>query len=283
MSRKLKNPHSFLGNPHSFRESEFEPHDSYDQSRSPIMAFYRNELVISPSGNFFHRFMDLGGLAATEALFVGKVSSQAYYAIELHEIHDEFQSVHLREYLDEDYETFSMASRALQLIEWDRNHRFCGACGSETVRGSSEWVRMCPRCGHRDYPRISPSVIMAIRKGDSILLAQRPQGLTNRYTVLAGFIEPGESAEHAVRREVWEETRLQITNLRYFESQPWPFPGQILFGFLCDYESGELVPDETELMNAGWFDYRDLPDHPRMNTIAGQLIARTVAEIRAEK
>ncbi|MEQ9071767.1 MAG: NADH pyrophosphatase zinc ribbon domain-containing protein, partial [Gimesia chilikensis] len=146
MSRKLENPHSF-------RESEFEPHDSYDQRRSPIMAFYRDQLVIRPGGKFFHNFRDLGGLSAAEALFVGKVSSQAYYAIELLEIHDEFQSVHLREYLDEDYETFSIASRALQLIEWDRSHRFCGACGSETVRGASEWVRMCPSCGHRDYPR----------------------------------------------------------------------------------------------------------------------------------
>ena len=272
-----------LESPHSFRESQFEPHDSYDQNRSPIMAFYGNQLVVSRSGNFYHKFMDLDGLSTGEALFIGKLDGQSCFAIELYELQDHLESVHLRNYLNDDYETFSRASRGLQLVDWDRNHQFCGACGVQTERGDKEWVRFCPDCDHRVYPRLSPSVIMAIRKGDTILLAQRPQATSDYFTVLAGFVEPGESAEHAVRREVWEEAQLEITNLRYFESQPWPFPGQLLFGFLADYQSGELVPDERELLNAGWFDYRNLPDHPRMNTIAGRLIAQTVAEIEAEK
>ena len=272
-----------IESPYSFRESQFEPHDSYDQSRSPIMAFYGNQLVISRSGNFYHKFMDLDGLSIGETLFVGKLEGQSCFAIELFDLHDHLEAVHLRNYLNDDYETFSRASRGLQLVDWDRNHRFCGTCGAQTQRGDAEWVRFCPECDHRVYPRLSPSVIMAIRKGDSILLAQRPQATSGYFTVLAGFVEPGESAEHAVRREVWEEAQLEITNLRYFESQPWPFPGQLLFGFLADYQSGELVPDESELLNADWFDYRNLPEHPRMNTIAGRLIAQTVAEIEAEK
>ncbi len=273
-------PHQ-LKNPHSFRDSQFESHDSFDPHRSPILAFYQGKLVIRTNGSFYHKFIELDKFASGETLFVGKVDGQSYYAIELLELHEDLAEVHLRDFLEADYETFSKASRARQLIDWDRCHRFCGACGAETLRGETEWVRHCPQCGHRAYPRTSPTVIMAVRKGDQILLAQRPNGLTDLYTVLAGFVEPGESAEHAVRREVYEETQLEIDNLRYFDSQPWPFPGQILFGFLADYASGELVPDENELKNAGWFHYLDLPDHPRMNTIAGRLIAQTVAEIQA--
>ncbi|MCL4155697.1 UNVERIFIED_CONTAM: hypothetical protein GTU68_015361, partial [Idotea baltica] len=173
---------------------------------------------------------------------------------------------------------FQIAGRAQQIVEWDKTHRFCGRCGSSTDLGKNELVRFCPQCDLRAYPRLSPCVIMLVHRGDKILLAQRPGTTTNWYTVQAGFIEPGESAEEAVSREVWEETGLRISSLRYFGSQPWPFPGQLMFGYFAESAEGELNADPEELANADWFDYRELPEYPGPNTISGKLIRHFVSE-----
>lgn len=167
---------------------------------------------------------------------------------------------------------FHLAGRAVQLFQWFDQHRFCGRCGQPSTRSSNEHAMYCNACGLRQYPKIAPCVIMLIQKGEYCLLAQRPQSPHERYTVLAGFLEAGESAEAAVVREVFEETGLSIHNLHYFCSQAWHFPGQIMLGYRADYLEGALIPDEQELQNANWFHYTDLPAYPPQNTIAGRLI-----------
>ncbi len=172
----------------------------------------------------------------------------------------------------------SFAGRAVQIVEWDRNHRFCGRCGSETRRQAAELARTCPRCGLQQFPRISPAVIVRVERGDCILLARSPHFAAGVYSTLAGFVEPGESLEETVVREVREEVGVSVANIRYFGSQPWPFPHSLMIGFVADYESGELRPQEGEIEDAGWFGVDDLPGLPSRYSIARELIEEFIAQ-----
>lgn len=153
----------------------------------------------------------------------------------------------------------ALAGRAVQIIEWDKNHLFCGACGGETKRSDKHRARRCNACTLEVFPRLSPAIIVAVERGNEILLARSPHFPSGIFSVLAGFVEPGESIEEAVAREVYEETRVRVTNVRYFGSQPWPFPNSVMIGFQADYESGEVELDGDELEAAAFYAADDLP------------------------
>ncbi|HET7571813.1 MAG TPA: NAD(+) diphosphatase [Gaiellaceae bacterium] len=163
------------------------------------------------------------------------------------------------------------ATRAVHLLGFEETHRFCGSCGAESARSGEELARVCPHCGVAAYPRISPAVIMAVRRDDAVLLARRA-GVSAFWSVLAGFVEPGETLEQAVAREVAEEVGLEVEEIRYAGSQPWPFPSQLMLGFSCRWAAGEIRLDETELAEAGWFRPDELPPIPPPFTIANRLI-----------
>jgi NAD+ diphosphatase len=146
-----------------------------------------------------------------------------------------------------------VAMRAAQVAEWARTHRFCGACGSGTVLAGGERCFKCVNCGHMAYPRISPAMMVLIRKGDATLLALHTQSAVKRYVPLAGFLEAGETIEEAVHREVFEEVGLRVHNLRYFGSQSWPFPHSLMIAFTADYLDGEIRTDPNEILDARWF------------------------------
>jgi NAD+ diphosphatase len=167
---------------------------------------------------------------------------------------------------------FSIAARALEVLEWDRAHRFCGACATATVAKSDERARQCPACGSLSYPRISPAVIVAVVRGDRILLARAHRFPPGLYSVLAGFVEPGESLEECVAREVREETGIEVKGLRYFASQPWPFPHSLMIAFTAEYGGGEIRIDDSEVVDAGWYAADALPDIPAPITVARRLI-----------
>ena len=167
---------------------------------------------------------------------------------------------------------FSVAARALEILEWDRGHRFCGACGGATVPKDGERALECPRCGHLDYPRISPAVIVAVVREEKILLARARRFPPGFYSVLAGFVEPGETLEECVAREVREETGVDVKNLRYFRSQPWPFPHSLMIAFTAEHAGGEISVDESELVDAGWYAAGALPSVPDPITVARKLI-----------
>jgi NAD+ diphosphatase len=152
-----------------------------------------------------------------------------------------------------DEAVLGVAGRAAQVAEWARTHRFCGACGSATARMSGERCFKCSNCGHMAYPRISPAMMVLIRKGDSVLLALHTQSAVKRFVPLAGFLEAGESIEEAVHREVFEEVGLRVQNLRYFGSQSWPFPHSLMIAFTADYLDGEIRTDPNEILEARWF------------------------------
>lgn len=166
-----------------------------------------------------------------------------------------------------------LASRAVQLAEWARTHRYCGVCATPMQHKHGERCYVCPQCGMMAYPRISPAMMVLVRKGDEVLLAMHTNSPYKRYTALAGFLEAGESVEEAIHREVYEEVGLRVHNLQYFGSQSWPFPHSLMIAYTADYLDGEIRVDESEIADARWFGAGDeWPDLPVKVSIAARLI-----------
>ncbi len=169
-------------------------------------------------------------------------------------------------------ELFWVAGRACQVIEWERTHRYCGRCGSALVPKRGERAKECPDCGLAVFPRISPAMIVAVEKDGRILLARNRRRGLPIYSVLAGFVDPGETLEQCVHREVMEEVGIRIRNLRYFGSQPWPFPSNLMLAFTAEHASGRISIDREELLEADWYEPERLPPIPDGVTIARQMI-----------
>jgi NAD+ diphosphatase len=179
---------------------------------------------------------------------------------------------------------FALAGRAFQIMDWDRSHQFCGRCGTPTLLKEGERVRVCPACGQLHYPRIAPAVMAMVRRGQEFLLARSPHFAPGMFSALAGFVEPGETLEQTVVREVKEEVGLDVANLRYFASQPWPFPHSLMIAFHCDYAGGELQPDPAEIEAADWFSAQRLPQAlPSPISISRRLIEATLTELRTRR
>ena len=169
------------------------------------------------------------------------------------------------------------AGRAVQIVEWERTNRFCGRCGIPNELAMGERAMRCPQCRLLRFPQLSPAIITLVHRGDEVLLARShrfPEGL---FSALAGFVEPGETVEGALVREVEEEVGIRVKNLEYRSSQPWPFPNSLMLGFWAEYESGAIVLEEAEIAEAHWFPVDALPNIPGPISIANQLITSWVA------
>jgi NAD+ diphosphatase len=178
---------------------------------------------------------------------------------------------------------WSLAGRAVQIVEWARTHRFCGRCATPTVPVPHERAMRCPACGLMAFPRVAPAMITLVTRGEpgpqqQALLARGANWPTSMYSCLAGFVEPGETLEEAVRREVREEVGVLVGDVHYVSSQPWPFPHSLMVGFRAEHAAGELAPDPAEIADAGWFTRDDLPGMPGEISIARRLIDAWVAE-----
>ena len=172
-----------------------------------------------------------------------------------------------------DEQVWAIAGRAVQITAWDRTHRFCGRCAQPTHALADERARQCPQCGLTVHPRLAPAVIVLVERADGrALLARNVSFPEPFYSCLAGFVEPGETLEGAVRREVLEEVGIEVRDLRYFASQPWPFPHSLMIGFFAEYASGDLCPDGHEIADASWFSTGALPKLPGDISIARALI-----------
>lgn len=171
-----------------------------------------------------------------------------------------------------DGEMISLAGRAKQIVDWDQTHRFCGKCGRPTQPHPRERAKVCPECGLESYPVIAPAVIVAVRREDRLLLARSPGFPKEMFSVLAGFNEPGESLEETVKREIMEEVGIRVAGIRYFGSQPWPFPHSLMIGFKADYAGGEIEIDGREIVEAGWFRPGEMPQLPGPYSISRELI-----------
>jgi NAD+ diphosphatase len=217
---------------------------------------------------------------------LGVIDGRPCYAVALREgdLPDGLRAIGLREVFArmEEGPMVAMASRASQTIDWWFGHAYCGRCGGETEPHATEMARACPSCGTLHFPRINPAVITLVhRGGDEVLLAHDRRFRQGFFALLAGFVEPGETLEQAVAREVREEVGLEVEDLRYFGSQAWPFPSQLMVGFFARYRSGEIRVQEEELTEARWFPLDALPppeNRPPTFSIAGRLIARWLAD-----
>jgi len=165
-----------------------------------------------------------------------------------------------------------LAGLANQIVNWDQSHQFCGRCGNKMAYKEDERAKICPSCDLINFPRISPAIIVAVIRDNKILLARSPRFPASFYSVLAGFVEAGESLEECVMREIKEEAGIDIKNVRYFGSQPWPFPDSLMVGFTADYAGCEIKMDKTEILEAGWFSADNLPQIPGKISIARRLI-----------
>jgi NAD+ diphosphatase len=247
----------------------------FDAARAPapgdrVYAFAERLLIVREDGEI-PRAADLPGF--DQELFIGELDGGGCFAATVEAAPPGTTAIGLREvFATMPAQEAVVAGRAIQTLEWETDHRYCGRCGTATEPAGDEAARACPHCGATYYPRISPAVIMLVTRGDAMLLATRAGG-TGFYSTLAGFVEPGETLEEAVVREVREEVGIEVGNVRYFASQPWPFPSQLMVGFTAESAPGELRLEETELGDAQWYGPDDeLPPIPPPFTIARQLI-----------
>jgi NAD+ diphosphatase len=176
----------------------------------------------------------------------------------------------------------ALAGRALQIVDWERSHQYCSRCGTPTIARTDERSRQCTACNLTFYPRIAPAVMALVKRGGSILLARAPRFPEGMYSALAGFVEPGETLEQCLAREVFEEVGIRVKNIRYFASQPWPFPHSLMIAFVADHDEGEIKVDGVEIIAAEWFDISSLPRLPAKISIARNLIDAVVEELKRE-
>ncbi len=177
-------------------------------------------------------------------------------------------------------ELYGMAVRALSIINWDNTHQFCSRCGSKVQRRNDILAQQCLNCKFTMFPRISPAVIVLVERGRKVLLARASRFREELYSVIAGFVEPGETLEEAVTREIKEETGIEVKDIRYFGSQPWPFPDSLMIGFTARYAGGKIAIDGDEIVEAKWFSVDRLPNIPGKISIARSLIDWFVAKHR---
>jgi NAD+ diphosphatase len=220
-------------------------------------------------------FVELG-LKTLREHYLGRLDNRPCYAVEVVEetippagmTFEGLRQVYGR--LDEDL--FWIAARAVQIVDWDRSHHFCGRCGAILKTSQTERAKECPKCGLLHFPRLAPAIIVMVERGNELLLARSRHFMPGMYSVLAGFVEPGESLEEAVVREVKEEVGVDVKDIRYFGSQPWPFPHSLMIGFTATYTSGEISLHDSEIEDAGWFTADHLPRIPDKISIARKLI-----------
>jgi NAD+ diphosphatase len=216
------------------------------------------------------------GLEARSTHYLGDLSGVPVFAEEVDADSDDPEGYEFNTLwgflMSVEQSVFYLIGRAKQIIDWHKQHHFCGACGEVTSTAPVDRSRKCEKCNLAFYPRLSPSIIVLVHRGEEILLAKGANTRGNFYSTLAGFVEAGESIEETVHREVFEEVGLKVKNLKYFSSQSWPFPNSLMLGFHAEYESGEIVLQEEEIADARWFHYSDLPNKPAMMSISGWLI-----------
>lgn len=218
--------------------------------------------------------------------FIGSSEHASFWALEVlqsqEQLPESYQWLGLRTQLHLVSEAeFLLLGRALQTMQWHKEHQYCGRCGRATISHGSERAKLCDHCELRFYPRISPCIITLVYRDNECLLARHRRSSQPIYTALAGFVEIAESLEDAVHREINEEVGLKVQNLRYVASQPWPFPSQLMLGFMAEYATGELCLDTHELLDANWYRFDQLPQIPPIATLSGQLIKQFVQQHRS--
>jgi NAD+ diphosphatase len=227
------------------------------------------------------------GLDPRRSLYLGLYRGQHCYAAEIPEsqsLPEGWRLLGLRDLFGMVETTLAaLSGRAYQIIDWDRNQQYCSRCGTPMRPRENERARVCPACHFTSYPPVSPAIMILMTRGREILLARKSIWPAGRFSALAGFVEPGETLEDTVIRETREEVGVEVRNIRYFGSQPWPFPHSLMVAFTAEYAGGEIKPDGEEIEEARWFDASQLPKLPPGISISRRLIDTVAARLSAGK
>ena len=225
------------------------------------------------------------GMVAQRRLYLGLYRGQHCYAAEIAEseaLPEGWQLLGLRDLFGMVEETLAaLSGRAYQIIDWDRDHQYCSRCGTPMNPRENERARFCPSCRFTSYPPVSPAIMTLVTRGRELLLVRKPAWAAGRYSAVAGFVEPGETLEDTVKRETREEVGVEVQEIRYFGSQPWPFPHSLMVAFTAEYAGGEVRPDGDEIAEAQWFDAAQLPNLPASISISRRLITTVAARLAA--
>ena len=268
----------------------FSPDNINTSSKSGISIILRNQEFLTSKNSDFLIFeeddLKWSEMEMVNKQFIGYLNDKPCHILEIDEdskLDNDLILTPLRNLLGRIPDSlFTICSRSLQLSEWRRNNQFCGVCGTKMKMHETERAMFCECNNVLVYPRISPCVIVLVTRGEELLLAHNKNFPGTFYSTLAGFIEAGESAESAIHREIFEEVKVRVQNIKYFGSQSWPFPSQLMLGYHAEYLEGEITPDGEEIDLADWFHYKDLPQVPTGNiSISGQLIESYIEKLKS--
>jgi NAD+ diphosphatase len=245
------------------------------ETEAGYWAFLQGDSLLLAEGELYRGDLPAGFATLGGTLLFGEWDGEPVRLMSVpadQQLPEPLRAVPLTELPDDLMTLFGLAR---QIQYWERMSRHCSRCGGTMRRISHTWGKHCSTCGHEHYPHIHPCVIVLIRRGGEFLLARKPEWAAGRYSLVAGFVDFGESLEECVDREVFEETGLKVTNIRYVGSQNWPFPSQMMAGFVADYASGEISVAADELEDARWFSPGNMPDSlPPPRSIARWIIDR---------
>lgn len=269
-------------------EFDFKLIDPGDSEQAYYFVFRDNNLLWSGSSGFprpatrdeWHH----GDLAGFPTYYFGSYGGLPCYAVQCDDPDaglPDHEWIGMRRMLMElDEALFAIAGRGRQILEFNRTHKYCGRCGGPTRQHEKESALYCAACEHFYYPRISPCIIVLVTRGEELLLARSSRFPNGMYSTLAGFVEPGETIEQAVHREVQEEVGVEIGGLRYYASQSWPFPHQLMIGFHAEHKAGDIKIDDEEIVDARWWHYTDLPLTPTAAALSGKLIESYLEQLK---
>lgn len=229
-----------------YEDYEIDFSDSYTSDDAYYFIFNQNRELYLKDDELANNINDFD---VNFSLYIGKYKNKDCFVV-----NSNFDKGYdLREVYEFNKDLYLMGAKAVLVNDWYMSHQFCGRCGTKTILDEKDMMLKCPDCGQVHYPRIAPAIIVAIKKDDKLLMAKHSYHDNIRYALIAGFVEPGESIEEAVHREVLEEVGIKIKNLKYMKSQSWPFPNSLMLGFEAEYKSGEIKVDGDEILKAEWF------------------------------
>ncbi len=248
-----------------YEDYEIKFSDTYTSDDAYYFIFNENRELLLENNELI---TDISELKVNFSLFIGKYKNKDCFVV-----NSPFEKgFDLREVYEFNKDLYLMGTKAVLVNDWYISHQFCGKCGAKTQIDEKDMMLKCPKCGQVHYPRIAPAIIVTIRNEDKLLMAQHSYHETIRYALIAGFVEPGESIEEAVHREVSEEVGIKIKNLKYLKSQSWPFPNSLMLGFEAEYDSGDIKVDGDEIVKAKWFKKDEIIRYPSDISISDWLI-----------
>lgn len=261
----------------------FLPNSTIDETEDDFwLIFHENKLLVKNVGDkvLFPTTKELKSqslnFTTVNVRHIGVFNERNCFIADVEEsisLEDKFAFNDLRSLLSVlDEDMFLLGCRAVHLSNWYKNNQYCGRCGEKVNDNHLERSKVCPKCNLVTYPRISPAIIVAVVKDNKILLGQNKRFTQKIYSVLAGFVETGETFEECVMREVYEESGIRVKNIKYFGSQPWPFPDSLMVAFTAEYAGGDIKVDGEEIVHADWFEADKLPNVPLKGSIASELI-----------